>query len=259
MTHLLLLALAITPVDWLTDAATAEKKLAAARAPYVYRERQMNWNLDNKGQKKKDEPSVTRVYEHIFLEGAPYKQLIENNGRKLSGSELNKRDEARMKEAAKRQEDRRLRKPFLPGNRSVRLGKLEELAKAYHLKLAGEETVAGFPCVIIEADPNGLADTPLNKELQSYRQRIWIHRDLKVLVQRAVEVIGPDSEILPGSVLTFRWAPLPESDGIWFETGHEFNFGSTVYGVRKIRGIQRHEFYDYRRFQVESSITVEPL
>ena len=103
------------------------------------------------------------------------------------------------------------------------------------------------------------AESAPSRELQSYRQRIWIHRDLKVLVQRAVEVIGPDSEILPGSVLTFRWAPLPESDGIWFETGHEFNFGSTVYGVRKIRGIQRHEFYDYRRFQVESSITVEPL
>ena len=232
MTLFLMTALALTPANWLDDAAAAEKLQTGLRVPYVYRERQMNWNLDAKGQKKKDAPDVTRVYEHIFLEGAPYKQLIERNGKPLTGAELAKRDEARQKEATRRQEERRAKKPFLPGNRTVRLGKLEELAAAYHLKLAAEEEVNGFPCVVIEAEPNGLADTPGNKELQSYRQRLWIHRDLKVLVQRRAEVIGPDSEILTGSILTFRWAPLPES--------------------------QRHEFTGYRRFQVESTITAEP-
>lgn len=257
MTFLWLAALAISPQALIDEAAQVEKTQATQRIPYVYRERQTNWSLDAKGQKKDEKPTV-RVYEYIFLEGAPYRQLIERNGKPLSGEELGKREEARKKEAARRQEQRRLRKPFLPGTRRVRLGKLEDLAQVYHLKDAGEEMVGDIPCLVIDAEPNGTADTPPRKELQSYRQRLWIHRDLKLLVQRRAEVIGPDSEILPGSVITFRWAPLADSGGTWFETAFDIDFGAKIFGVKKARGLQRHEFYDYRRFQVESSITAEP-
>ena len=79
-----------------------------------------------------------------------------------------------------------------------------------------------------------------------------------MLVQRRAEVIGPDSEILAGSILTFHWAPLLESNGTWFESQHEIHFGTQIFGVRKARGIQWHEFTGYRRFQVESTITAEP-
>ena len=258
MTLLFIAALAVTPLNWLEEAAAAEKIQAAQRTPYVYRERQSNWMLDGKAQKKKEAPSFTRVYEHIFLEGAPYRQLIERNGKPISGADLVKRDAARQKEAASRRQDRKLRKPFLHGTRNVRLGKLDELAPAYDWKLAGEETIAGSPCTVLEAEPNGVADTARHKELQSYRQRLWIHRDLKILVQRRIEVVGPDSEILPGSVLTFRWSLLPDGGGTWFETEHEINFASKIFGVKKLLGMQRHEFYEYRRFQVESTITAEP-
>ena len=132
---------------------------------------------------------------------------------------------------------------------------MEELELAYTLKMAGEELIGEYPCIVIEAEPNGLTDTVRRRELQSYRQRIWIHRDLKILVQRRVEVIGPDSEILAGSIILFHWAPLADGAGAWFETRHEIDFGATVFGVKKQRGLQIHEFFDYRRFQVESTIT----
>lgn len=255
MTTLLfaVMLLAGSPASWLRDAAAAEKEQAAKRAPYVYRERQLNWHLDAKG--RKEEPAVTRVYEHVFLEGAPYKQLIERNGKPLSGAELTKREAARKKEAAVRREDRRLRKPFLPGSRNVRLGQLEELESAYTLKVSGEELVGEHPCVVIEAEPNGVTDTVRRKELQSYRQRLWIHRDLKILVKRRAEVIGPDSEILRGSTILFRWTPLAGEGGTWFAKRGEIDFGATLFRVKTERGLQIHEYFDYRRFQVESTIT----
>lgn len=257
MTWLLLASLyaASTPETWLQEAAASEKELAAKRASYVYRERQSNWALDAQGRKKKEKAS-TKVYEHIFLEGAPYRQLIERDGKPISGSELEKREAARKKEAAIRQDNRRARKPFLPGTRHIRAGSLPEVAGASTAKLVGEEMVDGHPCVLIETEPNGKVDTPRNKELQSYRQRFWIHRDLKVLVRRRVEVIGPDAEITLGSILTHQRAPL-EGTGIWFENRSEIDFGATVFGVKKLRGLQVHEFFDYRRFQVESTITME--
>ena len=80
-------------------------------------------------------------------------------------------------------------------------------------------------------------------------------------MQRRVEVIGPDSEILPGSIILFRWAPVAsgvaDSGGAWFETQREFNFGATLFGVKKERGLQIHEYFDFRRFQAESTITVD--
>lgn len=249
--------LAGSPASWLQDAVAAEKEQATKHAPYVYRERQIYWHLDAQGRKKKEEPAVTRIYEHIFLEGAPYKQLIERNGKPLSGAELTKREAAQKKEAAVRRKDRRLRKPFLPGNRNVRLGQLEERESAYTLKAMGEELVGEYPCVVIAAEPNGVTGTVRQKELQSYRQRLWIHRDLTILVQRRVEVIGPDAEILPGSIILFRWAPVADSGGAWFETRREFNFGATLFGVKKERGLQIHEYFDFRRFQVESTITAD--
>ncbi len=258
MTWLLLAALysASTPESWLQEAAAAERQQTAKRAPFVYRERQSNWMLDGLGRQKKDEAGNTKVYEHIFLEGAPYRQLIERDGKPIRGSELAKREAARKKEAAVRQENRRARKPFLPGNRNVRVGNLEEVAASNTLKLAGEEVVDGHPCVLIEAEPNGRMDTPRNKELQSYRQRFWIHRELKVLVRRRIEVIGPDSEIALGSILMHHSAPLAETE-IWFANRSQIDFGATLFGVKKVRGLQIHEFFDYRRFQVESTITAE--
>lgn len=240
------------PAALLREAAAEEIRQEALRAPFVYRERQRNWSVEKAGKKKSDRPWLERVYEHIFLEGEPYKQLIEKNGQPIAGAERQKQESARQAEAARRRESRKLRRPFLPGTRRIQMGTLSELAEAYHLKDAGEEVVDGIACRMIDAEPNGRKDTPRNQELQSYRQRLWIATEGKQLVKRRVEVFGPDSEILPSSVITFTWAPL---DGVWFEKRREIEFGAKVFRVRTNRGLQIHEYYDYRRFAVESTIT----
>lgn len=89
--------------------------------------------------------------------------------------------------------------------------------------------------------------------MQAYNQRLWIHRDLHVVVRREVDV-DAGAELEPGSRLRFQYAPQAEG-GVWFETEREITFSAKMLGVAKSRGFQRHESYGNRRFQVESTIT----
>ena len=251
-TFLVLALLAVDPETLIRAAAEEDKRQEELRSPFVFRERQRNWNVDKSGRRG-EKPWVERIYEHIFLEGLPYKQLIEKNGKAIVGAERQRLASAREQEAARRRENRKLRKPFLPGTRNIRMGTLAELPEAYVLKSSGEETVEGAVCDILEAEPNGRKETERLRELQSYRQRLWIAREKRVLVRRRVEVIGPDSEVLPGSIITFEWSPREE--GIWFEKKREIEFGAKIFKVRTSRGYQLHEYFDYRRFAVESTIT----
>lgn len=255
---LLLLALDRDPVALVADATVAEKAQETLRQPFVYRERQRNWKLNDAGQKEREAPWLDRIFEHIFLEGQPYKQLLESSGKPLSGADLVKREASRKQEAARRlvarREEKAGGKRFLPGTRNVRMGKIGELAEAYNLKFLGEELIDGRLADKILAEPNGQAETPRKKEFQSYRQTLWIDQATRVVAKRQVEVIGPDSETLPGTIITLYFAPV-EGQDIWFEHRSTLDFGVQSFGILKQRGLQIHEFYGFRQFQVESTLT----
>lgn len=80
-------------VGRLKETAAAEEQQDKLSQSYVFQERQTNWSLEKNGERKA-EPWAVRVYEHIFLEGALYRQLVERNGKPLNEKEMQKRDEA---------------------------------------------------------------------------------------------------------------------------------------------------------------------
>jgi hypothetical protein len=242
--------------ELLTAVQAAEAAQEGMRARYVYRERVTNRDVDERGNLTSGAPRVS-VYEHIFLEGAPYRQLVERNGKPLSGAEQAKRAKARQEEAKRRQEARR-RGRFLPGTRNVRLGKAMELLEHCDARIRGEEAVDGHPTWVVEVTPRagrtGRRDEP-GGEISAYRQTLWVHQREMVVVRREATVLTEESEILPGSVLTFQFAK-PEGQEVWFPARNLLTFGARNFGVRTYRGRQEHEYSDFRRFDVESTITV---
>lgn len=246
------LALAAAPdaVALLEKVDAAEKQQDALRRSYVFRERQTNWDVDKNGQQG-EKPDRVRVFEHIYLEGSLYRQLLEQNGRPLSASEIKKRDDARQKEAAKRRS--RGKAGLLSRTRNIRAGAMGELAQLYRLTVVGEETLAGHLCWKVEAEPKGDVSTPRQKEANAYRQRLWIHQTEHVLVRRELDVIGPGAEIEPGGELRADFARQPET-GVWFPTKQIIKFSAKFAGVARSRGLQEQEFYGHQRFQAESTL-----
>lgn len=257
---LLLSLLPETPAaaDLMAAAARAEAGQEKLRARYVYRERTTNWELDEKGRRKSGKPR-TALYEHIFVEGAPYRQIIERNGKALTEAEQARVAEARKKEAEQRRKARRSGRLF-PGTRNVRLGTPGQLLEHCDVRVTGREEIEGLPVWMVEVAPRegrtGRREEP-GGEISAYRQTLWIHADEHVVVRRRATVVSGESEILPGSVLDFRYA-RPAGQEVWFPLRHEITFAARSLGVLTGRGLQEHEFFDFRRFDVESTITLEP-
>ncbi len=255
---LVLLALAassLSPVEIIERAAKAEATQRKLRERYVYRERLTFQPLDKRGQPSSDKPRIT-VYEHIFLEGSPYRLLVERNGQPLSEKERDQVEKEKRAEAQRRQQERRKGRRFFPGTRHADLGNLQDLPEFAMLSLAGEEMVEGIPVYAIDAEPRSSGPEKLS-EPRRYRQRLWIHREEFVVVRRDAEMIAPGGEIDPGSKLSLRFAKEAQR-GVWFARRYEVNFIATMLGVKKQRGLQQHEFFDFREFNVESTITPLP-
>lgn len=257
----LLLGLAPEPppaAELLAAAARAEAGQESLRSNYVFRERTTNWDLDEKGQRKKGKPRTT-LHEYIFLEGAPYRLLIERNGKPLPEAEKARVSKQRTQEAEKRRQARRSGR-LLPGIRTVRLGAPDHLAQHCNARVTGREELDGHPVWVVEVTPRegrtGRPNEP-GGELSAYSQTLWIHAEENVVVRRKATVLSGESEILPGSVLDFRYS-RPAGQEVWFPSRHEITFAARIMGVFTDRGLQQHEFFDFRKFDVESTITVEP-
>lgn len=242
--------------ELLSAAAEAEAAQEQLRSRYVYKERRTNWDLDEQGRRKSGEPR-SAVYEHIFLEGAPFRQMVERNGKPLSEAEKTRQAQARQAEA-KRRRDARRTKRFLPGTRSVELGKLNELWEHCETRVEGTAELDGQPVWVVEVAPRagrtGKRGEP-GGEISAYRQTLWIHRDEKVVVRRLATVVSGESEILMGSVLDFRFQ-RPAGQEVWFPSKSELTFRAKNYGMLTYRGFQEHEFWGFQKFDVESTITV---
>jgi hypothetical protein len=117
------------------------------RDEYTYTERDEDRRLDPNGSVKSDDAKVIQV---TFVNGAPFEQLMEHNGRPPSAEE--------QRESAK---DRDKLKHETPQEQAIRLGKeedngsfLREVLEAFDFQLIGEETVEGRPAYVLQAAPH---------------------------------------------------------------------------------------------------------
>src|SRR5262249_16551978 len=134
--------------------------------------------------------------------GEHYHKLIEKDGKPLTGDQLRKEQEKLDKLVAKRQKEseseraRRLAE-FEKARRKQREF-AQEIPRAFHFKLVGEEPANGRPSWIIEATPRpDFAPTvPRAGLLKKFRGKVWID-------QAEYQMIKIDSEAI--DTVTFGW------------------------------------------------------
>jgi hypothetical protein len=244
-------------VAWGQDAAgifarmvAAEEAQAAERGRYGYRETQRNW--DGKASQPR-----TKRYELFFVEGLLYRRLVERNGKALEAPETKKQDEAQARTGKERREARKRGGKFLPGTRYMLLGELKDLAKAVEWRIEGEEVVGGRKAWVLAGEPKAGSQTEdSTREIASYQQKFWVDQETNLLAKRWARVIRAGVDLLPGSEVTLEYGS-PKEGLPSFELKRRIDFSAKLFGVRTAKGRQEHEYSDFRKYDVESTITFE--
>jgi hypothetical protein len=202
-------------VEVLRLIVAAEDSQQKVREQYAYHELQVN---DGKRSK---------AYDVILLEGRPYRRLVEKNGKALSEKEAREVEADMLKTSKARRRGGIFKRVY-----NMNIGRLRDLETTHELQKEGS---------ILIASP---------KEKGPYRHRIYFDPDSHVITCHEVEVVGPGSELKPGTHVKMDYAREAGGPSLLRKMTIHFK-------VRFDTGEQVHTYSRYRKFDSESTITFE--
>lgn len=185
-----------------------------ARDNYTYVERDEDQRLDSLGHVKSENVDVTKT---IVVNGAPFAQLVEHNGRPPSAEE-----QSRSSEKLYNLEHE------TPQERIIRLGKDEEsksflrdVVEAFDFQLVGEGLAAGRPAYVLRVTPHPgyQAHGKYGKIFSKVEGKLWIDKQnfgwIKVdgHVTRALSMGLFVARMQRGSHVTLEETCM--GDGVW--------------------------------------------
>ncbi len=211
-------ALFASALEVLRLVVSADVEQGKLRERYAYREVQENL------------PRI-KIFDVIFLEGAPYRRLIEKNGKPLTAKEEMAVMEDMKKTAAERRASRK-RGGVFSRSFTMPVGKLEALETTHELSIEGDHLTA------------------LPKAGNPYRHEIWIDPETHAILRHEIEVVGPGSELKSGTMVRKQFSR--EGDSPYLLRRMEID-----YKVTFASGKQVNTYSNYKKFDVESTIAFE--
>jgi hypothetical protein len=234
-----------TPESLITRAVSAAKAQSDRNWQYTFREDHTQSQVDKNG---KHGPPETRTYEHIMLEGSEYKKLVLIDGHALDPKTQKKVDSDLEKTRVER------RRSLLPSlHRSVSLGSLELLLRLFDNKVTGRETINGRPAWKVESEPKpGVKPaTKQEEEMLASHRATWFDEEDGNRIRELIEFHRAANGFQPGTVFDLQFARVGEA---WLP-GDAIIRASMKMAI--IRGsVESHQrYYDYKRFQADSTFT----
>ena len=195
----------------------------------------------------------SETHDVVFVEGESYEKLIARNGQPLAGKEAAKEELRLQKTAAERRKQRK----FGTIRRTVRLPELAVVIEKFDLRLAGEEAVDGRAAWVVEATPKaGLPEaTKEYRDLVSFSRKFWVAKDAGVPLRRLDTVIREGHFLAPGSTVSFDFSHV--NGDAWMLTRMVIDYHARMYKVVKARGETEYRMSGFRKFDVQSTITVD--
>jgi len=205
-----------------------------ARLRYTYVEHSESRRRDLAGQVKSEDVDVTRT---ILVDGVPFEQLAERNGRPPSAEEERKQREDldRLKRETPEQRAGRLRKQE-EENTSIVL----EVPKAFDFQLVGEEVVNGRRAYVLQATPHlgYQAQGKYGKMFSKVEGKLWVDQQDFGWIKVEGQVIQPLSlglflvRLLRGSQIKMEQTCV--DDGIWMPERVEVRAGAKIFFVKSL-------------------------
>jgi hypothetical protein len=204
------------------------------RLHYTYMERDEDRRRDLAGQVKSEDVDLSKT---ILVNGVPFEQLVERNGRPPSAEEQRKpkEDLDRLKRETAEQRAERLRKEE-EENTSLVL----EVPKAFDFQLVGEELVNGRPAYVLQATPHPgyHARGKYGNMFSKVSGRLWVDKQDLGWIKVDGQVIQPFSmglflvRLLRGSHITMEQTRV--DGGIWMPERVEVRAAAKIFFVKSL-------------------------
>jgi hypothetical protein len=224
----------------------ATQRYWQARLHYTYFERDENRRRDSAGRMKAENVDVSKT---ILVNGVPFDQLVEHNGRPLSAREertqKNALDKVRRENPQER--DARLRQQEEEAASIVR-----EVPMAFDFQLLGEEAVNGRPAYVLKATPHPgyHARGKYGSMFPKVAGKLWVDKQDLGWIKVEGQVIHPFSlglflvRMLHGSQI--RMEQTRVGDGIWMPQRVEVQALARIFFVKSLSIDRLMIFSDYK-------------
>ncbi|HTZ82736.1 MAG TPA: hypothetical protein VMB66_06065 [Candidatus Acidoferrales bacterium] len=205
----------------------------------------------------------TRTYDDLMILGSPYERLVAVNGKPLSAAD-NAQEEQKLKsEIAKRQQEsaqqRQERISSYEKGRKRDYQMMDQLTKAFHFTLLGEQKLNSDEVYVLKATPRPDYQPP-NMETQALRGmqgKLWIDKNTFQWVKVEAQVIRPVSiegflaEVEPGTRFELDKAPI--ANGIWLPTHYVMRARAKILFLIPHKSHDDETYYDYRKARGDST------
>jgi hypothetical protein len=228
---------------------------------YTYIEREVQHNLDGKGQTKSTE---TKTYEILEIYGEPVERLTEKNDKPLSEKEAAKEEEKIQKIVDKRKnETEKQRKKRLEAEEKDREeGRqfVHEIDDAYNFSLVGTDLVGGREAWVIAAEPRPgfVPHMKYANFLPKFHGRVWIDKADVQLAKMDVECLDTVSWGLflarfhKGS--RFMLEQTRVNDEVWLPRELAVTVDVRLALLKNFNVEDKQTFRDYKKFRTNTKI-----
>ena len=188
----------------------------------------------------------------IMLEGSNYTKLILIDGKPLDEKMQKKVDQELEQERSNRREHSTPKKLV----RSWSMSGLSDLESLFDNKLTGEETIAGRKTWRVESEPKK-DHKPASKseeQIMGTRRVTWFDQEEGFEVKHETTFVRPVEGNQPGTVYTTLYSKVGDA---WLPVQEDHKVEFKALGMIHAWGEHHFRMYDYKRFEVETKITVQ--
>lgn len=212
----------------------------------TYVQRDENRRLDSAGRVKSKDIDVSRT---ILVNGVPFEQLVERNGRPPTIEEERKQKEKidKLKRETSEQRAARVRE-----QEEQTLSLVREVPKAFDFQFAGEEIINGRPAYVLQATPRSgyQAQGRYGAVFSKVAGKLWVDKQDLGLIKVDGQVTQPFSiglflaRVLRGSHITMEQT---RGDGrVWMPTRVEVRAAAKVFFVKNLTIERVLTYSEYR-------------
>ena len=228
---------------------------------YTYIERELQNNLDGKGNRKSTE---IKTYEILEIYGEQVERLIAKGDKPLSAKDASKEEEKIQKTIDKRknepEEAHEKREEKEVKAREDGRKFIHEIADAYDFKLVGNELVGAREAWVIDGEPRPgfVPQMKESKFLPKLHGRVWIDKDDLQLARMDVETLDTISvgfglaRIHKGTRVTLEQTRV--NDEVWLPKELSYKFSARIALLKGYNVDGDQTYRDYKKFRTSSKI-----
>ncbi|HKE26084.1 MAG TPA: hypothetical protein VKB88_27195 [Bryobacteraceae bacterium] len=205
---------------------------------------------------------TVRTYQVLMLDGSPYNKLVKINDEPLSAPAAAAEDGKLQKEIARRRQgssaatEKRIAE--YQSERRQDHALMAQMAHAFDYQLAGEETIDGRRCYVLDATPRP-GYQPVSRDtkvLQGMRGRLWIDTTDYQWVKVQAEVFRPVTfglfiaHVEPGTEFTLEQQPV--SPDLWLPVHFSVRVDAKILFASR-HSLDDETYSSYRRASGNSS------